>query len=163
MNFTLVFFVYPKPLYDPGTKCFKSNYLHLSRATLCKFSFRQGWESLISCSSKLLIFLWAKERVTPVALLSWASWANCSWLLFCKEQREQFAHYSFLWRAARANCSRRFLKSSDWVKSNGSNLLLGIKMWKGSEKHKKYEFFQANCKFLRAICSNHEQIALVTL
>ena len=116
-----------------------------------------------SFSSKLLIFLWAQERVALVALLSWASWANCSRSLFCKEQREQFAHYSFLWRAARANCSRRFLKSSDWVKSNGSNLLLGIKLWKGSEKHKKYEFFQANCKFLRAICSNHEQIALVTL
>ena len=33
-----------------------------------------------------------KELIAPVALLSWATEAKRSWMLFCKEQREQFAH-----------------------------------------------------------------------
>ena len=30
--------------------------------------------------------------IAPIALLSWAIWANCSWLLFCNERTERLAH-----------------------------------------------------------------------
>ena len=33
-----------------------------------------------------------KEWIAPIALLSWAIWANCSWLLFCNERTERLAH-----------------------------------------------------------------------
>ena len=46
-------------------------------------------------------FLWAEEQMSDLlkksvicsfSLLSWAPWSNCSWLLFCHEQPERFAH-----------------------------------------------------------------------
>ena len=64
------------------------------------------------------------------------------WSLFCKEQQE------------------RIVPESDGAKSDGSNLLLGIKREKevkNCQKHtKKTTIFQANTVFFRAICLNHE-------
>ena len=51
--------------------------------------------SLICFSSNSLVFLSEVgfackiERIAPVTLLSWATWANRSWRLFCHEQTER--------------------------------------------------------------------------
>ena len=44
-------------------------------------------------------FLWAKERlacekeqITPLTHLSWATWVNRSWSIFCHEQPEKISH-----------------------------------------------------------------------
>ena len=64
------------------------------------------------------------------------------WSLFCIEQQE------------------RSVPESDGAKSDGSNLLLGIKRGKevkNCQKHTtKTTIFQANTVFFRAICLNHE-------
>ena len=51
----------------------------------------QGWEFAHWFFEQFAHFLWVKEQFTgekehfsPVALLSWATWANRSWSLFCK-------------------------------------------------------------------------------
>ena len=69
-------------------------------------------------------------------------------LLFCHEQREGIAYGSSFVKSHRSNsltvtifkkatggiCSRRSLKKSDWAKSDGSDLLLGIKRGESCEK-----------------------------
>ena len=56
----------------------------------------------------------AQERIAPVALLSWTTWANCSQLLFCHEQPELITHScSFVKRPTGANCSCGSLKTSN--------------------------------------------------
>ena len=91
-------------------------YFHFLVIWLCLWvSVWQGWEFARQFFKRINRFLWAKEqivheneRITPVTLLSWATRANCSWLLFCKEQWEQFPH----------SCS--------FLKSNESELLLSL-------------------------------------
>ena len=117
-------------------------------------------------------FFWAKEgfvckieQIAPVTLLSWATWANRSWRLFCHEQteridrsRSRFCKVQREWIPL--SCS---LKESKLVKSGGSALLLGIKKGKTVKTYKKYEFFEYITLFKRVIRSNHEQITHIAL
>ena len=62
-----------------------------------------------------------------VALFSWATWANCSWSLFCHEQPEQIAH----------GCS--------FVMSNLSDLLTVAHLsWTISANHSQSLFKMSN-------------------
>ena len=81
--------------------------------------------------------------------------------LFCHTRPDWIAHgHSFVKRdgsgAMWANRSCHSLIKSNWAKRDVSDLLWGIKKWKKQWKtvknYKKYEFVQANCSFLRAIC-----------
>ena len=127
--------------------------------------------SLICFSSNSLVFLSEVgfackiERIAPVTLLSWATWANPSWRLFCHEQteridrsRSRFCKVQREWIPL--SCS---LKESKLVKSGGSALLLGIKKGKTVKTYKKYEFFEYITLFKRVIRSNHEQITHISL
>ena len=84
---------------------------------------------------KELVVMSYLSKLLMVALLSWATWANSSRLLFHHERPEQIAHgYSFvmsnlsksltvalLFRATRANCSwflfkiSNFERKSEWA------------------------------------------------
>ena len=85
----------------------KENNLKLAGLGICSLVFQA------SCS-----FLWAKEQkkerkkerakerftnekeqITPVALLSWAIWANLSQLLFCKERQALKSLFKKTWRS----------------------------------------------------------------
>ena len=85
------------------------------------------------------------ERIAPIALLSWTTWVNRSWSLFCKEWWEQ----------------SRSLKKSEWAKSDGSDSLLGIKCGGKVKNIRKLQIFRVNCSFfgiLQAIRLNHKWI-----
>ena len=70
--------------------------------------------------SAIRSFFWAKEWIAPIALLSWATWANRSWLLFCHEWPEQIAHG----RSFVKSDERELLKSlfkKEWKSKGGKN------------------------------------------
>ena len=58
--------------------------------------------------------------------------------------------------------SRRSLKKSDRVESNGRDSLLGIKRGGNCQKHKKNMFFE-QIAFFKTICLNHKRITDVAL
>ena len=89
-------------------------------------------------------------QIDPIALLSWATGANRSRPLFCKEWQERFAQ------------DPSFVKSdeSDWAKRNGNDSLLSIKRGKAvksCQKHEKNMNRANRWVFLKMICSNHGQ------
>ena len=84
--------------------------------------------------------------VSKRAIRSWKR-ANCS--------RRSFV----LYRVAGENRSICSLKKSKWVKSDCSDLLLGIKKGTNCQKHtKNTKFSSLSLVFLRTICSNHKRI-----
>ena len=93
-------------------------------------------ELLVFCERKSKMrFARENEQIAHFALLPWATGANRSRSLFCKECKEQFSHGRFfvksdrsnsfmvalLLRAPRENHSRGSLKKNDWAKSNRSD------------------------------------------
>ena len=84
----------------------------------------------------ILRFLWTKERfarekeqIAPIALLSWATWANRSRLLFCTEWPERFAH----------GCSL----TNEWLSEEQlEDLLFGKERGKTVKNIRKKRFFR---------------------
>ena len=106
---------------------------------------------LIGFSIDLLVFLWAKEqfacekeRITAVALLSWATWVNHSRSLFCSERPEQFAH----------SCS--------FVQSDLSDSLFGIKRGENCKKHTKNRIFLQIFTSKSLVFERFAQVALLS-
>ena len=78
--------------------------------------------------SKLLVFFLHTKNAPKNTILvkvfwancsfthfSWATWANCSWLLIFGEQPERFAHMAHFWWATWAMRSHRSLKKREWA------------------------------------------------
>ena len=83
------------------------------------------------------------SKELTVTLLYWATWANRSQSLFCKEGHE-------------LNCSSRSLKKSKWAKSDGSDSLLGIQIRIVWANRSFFNFWQA-------IHSNQKRIIHIAL
>ena len=77
----------------------------------------QGWEFAHWFFQWFARFLWVKqwfarkkEQIAPLALLSWAAWANCSHLLFCHEGPRQIVHGHFFVKSDRIKSLKSLFK-----------------------------------------------------
>ena len=106
---------------DNENSIIRTNKLCVNYVYYClMMPFAQGWEFAHQFFKRLVRFLWAKEwfacekeQRASVALLSWATWANRSQLLFWKEQLSK--SFMSLFKKEHMNEDRR------------CNMLLGIK------------------------------------
>ena len=101
------------------------------------------------------VFTCEKEWITPVALLSWATWANQSRVLFCHERPEQITHgHSFIKNDGSESLKTLFNKermSEEWHKL----FVLGhIKGGKQSKPYKNSHFLSP----LLFICKQSAQV-----
>ena len=96
--------------------------------------FCERKSDLLIKKNELLPSIFCHEQPERIALLSWATWANRSWLLFFKEKRYQIAQVA------------------QWGKES-----------KNCQKHTKNMNFEQIACFFRAIGSNHEQITDIAL
>ena len=113
----------------------------------------QGWEFALCFFGRIVCFLWVKDRNSDLLF----SKERIPIFLFFKERREQIAHgSSFVKNYARESLPSLLKKideaKSHGAKSDGSNLLLGIKSGKAvknCQKHdENYAFFEQIARFL---------------
>ena len=113
LDFYIVYYCFFFKTYRAKKKCCKlesNRWKNICSIPTCHFWLLkiQGWEFPHWFFQWFARFLWVKEwfarkkeQIAPLALLSWAAWANCSHLLFCHERPKQIVHGHFFVKSDR--------------------------------------------------------------
>ena len=91
-------------------------------------------------------FACEKERITSIALLSWATAGNRSPSLFCEEQQERFAHSRSFEKSDESESLTWIFKKERLSKEQPERFALGHKKGgklKNCQKHMKKTFFSS--------------------
>ena len=138
----------------------------------------QGWKNDIftglgKCSSIFEWFprvLWLKEqlvrekeRIVPVALLSWVTWVNSTWSLVCHEQPEQIAHNRSFEKPNGSKSLKSLFKEELMSKERQEPYALWHKKGENCQIIRKIWIFWENHLFYEAFCLNPKRITHTTL
>ena len=134
-----------------------TNFLQIYYITVYYICGKQGWKFARRFFKWIARFLWAKEQKSD--LLRKNEWFA---LFYIKKQPERISHgfahgLSFVKIDARESLPSLFKKGRRVMgaKSNGSNLLLGIKKGKSSEKLSKTKLFFSESLAFAQSQANH--------